>query len=357
MSIKWNRNFTDLIRTNRSFLWGNWSLQTGIEVGKLIQVIPSTGEFRLLDSELLPNLRTVPGNLPFGHKWNLKSTGAKYSHTDLDADVTSGDVSLSANVSWDFNRKEQVASLFGETREPEMDNVISQLNDNKDWLVEKAKESGLYTEENGIEQGFCVVTKVIYANGGVNLGSQTETSEFKMTVSAGMVDGSGDAKAGYGYDEGETKGTVVSNIWPKEPGQYSDTEMVVAFEVATFTGSELDIIPSWNRNLNSLSVEVKNTHGSLIIYAKLIYELDGDIKTKMLDDDWGIAVWDSAKYRIPLRSKNVRLHLTLDTTDGAHLDTRTWSAPLQEWPWGKYIVEVRGWVDEPDSIKMKEVFR
>lgn len=353
MINRWNREFTDLIRSNRDYLWGNWSLATGIEVGALIQMNPGTGDFTLV-GETLPNISTEPGSLPEGHKWDLKSTGVSYEESSLGADVSVGDVTASTNLKWTFSEKKQIASTFGETREPEMRNVVEQLNENKNWLIEQADKNGLYSEDYGIEQGFCVVTKVIYASGGINLASKSDTSTFSMDVSAGMVDGSASGNAGYSNTKGLN--TVVSNTWPIQPGQSSDGEVAVAFEVASFTGKDIEVIPVWNRNLNYLTVEVKNVHGSLIIYAKLIYELDGEIKTKKMDDDWGISVWASAQDRIPLRSKNVRLHLTLDTADAAHIDTRTWSKPLLEWHEGKFIVEVGGWVDDPKSITYKEVY-
>ena len=330
-------------------MWGNWSLRTGLHVGALITMNPATGEFDTIGSTL-PNADIAPGEVRGGHGWDLKSKGVSFKKTGLGGDVSEGDIEVKANVSWKFKSEKSIASRFGETREPSLVNVVGQLSDQQDWLIEQAKKSDKYTEENGIEQGFCVVTKVIYAQGGINLASESEESDFSMDVSGGMLDGSGSAKAG--YDNVESNGTVVTTTWPEYPNEYSDEERVVAFEVATFTGKDIDIIPNWNRNLDCLTVEVRNVEGSLIIYAKLIYEVDGDEKVIKMDNDWGISVWSSAQSRIPLNAKNVRVHLTFDDSDGHHYDTRVWSRPLQEWSWGKYILNVKGWVDDPKSWRV-----
>ncbi|MEQ9262590.1 MAG: hypothetical protein RLP14_05445 [Owenweeksia sp.] len=345
MSIHWNPLFTRLIRQQRATLWGNWSLASGIEVGAVVKLRPHTGEFDNL-GDSLPDMQIEEGRVT-SSTWDMKSSGVSVDQGQTSISGTNGEVQAGLKMTWTFEEEKLLVSKFAETREPELRNLAEQLNENKDWLIDVARRNGFYSEDRGIEQGFCVVTKVIYARGGVLLASKSEDSSFEIEGSLAMFDGAASGKAGYASSK--SKGTVVHRTWPTEKNTFQNEDVAIAFEVASFTGKNVEVIENWTRYLDAFTIEFDNDHwGTYIAHPVLSYDINGEHVQGITPCD-GEGVWGGSKasiYGIPLEATNLQLEISYEASD--HKDHFSWENPLRNWTTGKRTIDIYGvWDNNP----------
>jgi hypothetical protein len=131
-----------------------------------------------------------------------------------------------------------------------------------------------FTEQ--IVAGFCIVTDVIYPKSGLNIGANSEKTNFSISGSvSGVNELAGDSLSGSGsYVSTSETASMDKHIWPAVPGILANEEVPIAFTVASFERKFL--IPNWTHLLSSFVLISDNSHGgTYIVNAELTYYVSG----------------------------------------------------------------------------------
>jgi hypothetical protein len=349
MTTQWNNSFTNLIRQSRPTLWGNWALNPAIKVGAVGFVDSQTGDFVSIAS--LPSI--VPSYSEFNQSWKLgsKKTSRQTGSVNLDGtykDPTTGStVTVGTEATWKFGSAGELASSFLVVLQGNLDNPGNQIAEQLDWLIKTAENNG-YASNGAISQGFGVVTEVLWAESGVNIGANSGNSQFTLTGSVkgmtGMID-STDAEAGLkgSYFKESDASNFDLHLWPGNPDIVADTNAPIAFGFASFAADNL-IMPTWVNQVSVFTITFNNKHGGT-------YIVDCDVTWDLPDGTSGsnscqvIGGQSNFVSGIPLDASNVSAKLSFKASKSLY---QAWSTPLSQIPTGTAEVDIYGvWPSRP----------
>lgn len=352
----WNNRFTDLIRQSRPNLWGNWALASHVQPGAVGFVDPSTGAFKLVASKL-PMVELQESSI--ASTWKLSSEGVSRHEGNAKGQASIVDPNTGLRISpevefvWKFENKDSLASEFAITKEVTVSN-LGALSDQYEWLLSEAKKVG-FAQGGKIAQGFGVITQVIYAQSGVNLGANDRDASYTLGGSAealhallGEAGPKGSVKASYGYSRATH--SVDKHVWPATEGQVAQSPIPLAYSFSSFEGAI--VLPAWRGRVNRLAIHLDSKASKVTTYttrATLHYTVDGVRKTEPTVVISGGLSGSFAN--IPLAATQVTLELTFLGLINNEGETFNWDLPLAQWPLGKMHIDITGtWPGKPEAI-------
>ena len=129
-----------------------------------------------------------------------------------------------------------------------------------------------------ISQGFGVVTSVLLASCGLNLGSEIKTSTFAISGSAEASNAmAGNAKGSVAGSYSETGQTASfeQHLWPATSGGPATANVPIAFQFASFINGN-QLIVGWITDVSDIEIELADDHGgTYIVDAKASYTSAG----------------------------------------------------------------------------------
>ncbi|MCT7311574.1 hypothetical protein N5J06_11500 [Ralstonia sp. CHL-2022] len=340
--MQWNRAFTDLIRNGRAAYWGNWTLAPTIKPGAVGFVSPDTGDFTPVKPEtpgVAVNTRTVP------NQWKLSTNNVHRTETSVKLDGSATDpesgtkINAGVEVKWEFSAVGSIASEFGIASESYI-NDLTQLTrpETIKWLAEQAQSVSMGSGGN-IAQGFGVVTSVILANSGLNVGSQDNNSSFSITGSAGAVHdmlGSATGKGSF-VSVNQTK-SVDQHLWPFEPGKQAPAPIPVAYTFASFDGNLL--IPNWITRLGGFEIYFNNKSGcTYVTHIKLRFNTPQGPRSDEFSLSGGIS---KTVANIPLNATDIQVDVKFQGVVNSDNYSFRWPSPLGQWLTGRREIEMTG---------------
>jgi hypothetical protein len=354
----WNVPFSELLRGSRPGYWGNWALSMQIKPGAVGIVDAATGDFRLV-AENLPGVEERVKDKPASSTWQLSSVqvSREESQVKLDGsylDPESGTkIDAGLEVKWGFAKAGAIVSEFSLSHESIVEDFGTLLNQNINWLADKAKSVGMGSDGN-IAQGFGVLTGVLWANSGLNLGSRENKSDFSISGSLnGINELLGGSATGKGsYVSTRYNKSVDRHIWPDKVDTVAPCPVPIAYTFASFDGRL--VIPNWIRNLASFALFLNNNHGgTYIVNATLKYKTPEGEKIQK-EEVWGGQV---KMISIPLNA--TQLHLQIKFVNPFQRRPRTypfsWDCPLVQWPNGQRNIDTYGvWPAPPKYCRERE---
>lgn len=354
--INWNAQFTQMIRKTNQAYWGNWSLSSEITPGAVGIVDPATGLFKLISS-------TIPGvsegNFLRNHvssDWNAMTSDVSRTETDIDlkGEVTDPDTGITTKaglqVQWKFGTEGSMVSKCALDAETVLNNPDAVLGKNIDWLVERAGQSGMGSDGR-IAQGFGVVTSVLYARSGLNVGSMAADNTFSLTGTASGVQkllGEATGKGSF-ISTSESK-SVDKHLWPSEAGVLPTGSVPLAFTFASFDGRLL--LPRWITHISAYQLVIRNTHGGTYkVDVKLQYDTPRGPKTSTTYVTGGLTATIAD---IPLDASNLQLELIFRgvRTDETH--KLQWNSPRGQWVNGVRHIDLYGvWPGQTRAVDVE----
>jgi len=341
----WNKRYTDLIRTTRPSLWGNWSLDPAIRPGAVGIVDPQSGSFQsvgYLDAlELKEDIKSS--------SWKMESVGVTREEASGKASVTAVDpntglqITPELEVKWTMDKENSMASEFNISQHLAIKDLTA-LKDHYDWLYEQAEKVGM-AHDGRIAQGFGVITEVIYAKSGVNLAAREEKASYTVGGSVkgmhallGKSGPSGSASASYQYAVSDK--AIDKHVWPSEAGEEQEANLSVAYAFTSFEGTQL--IPTWIGKVNALVINVdsKFTKGTTYTArAELAYDT-----AEGRHEESATIIGGSSKIfaDIPLNATNLHLRIVFIGVFTNDNHDFKWAAPLSQWLTGVRNVDISG---------------
>jgi len=343
----WNNNFTVLLRDSKPNYWGNWALEQNIKAGSICIIDDATNTITSLEMDL-PGASAIKKSI--SQKWEISSKDVTEKRTNVDIggsakDPETGDkIQAGLNVSWGFSHEGSLVSDFSLDKESILDDWFNQINNNMDWLKTNAKKVHMLTDD-GIVQGFCVITNVIYANSGLNIGAKSNTSSFSIEGSvSGVKSMIGEASGKGSYTSIKSQSQAESSIWPSEADIVSESSVPIAFTVASFDGNL--IIPDWTHLISSFELILNNKHGgTYIAHGVLTYDVGKQKITKKNKASGGM---QSAIRDIPVNALNLVYKVSFSAS-GTKKEFK-WGSPINIWKSGCRHIDVKGvWPGSPSA--------
>jgi hypothetical protein len=351
MDTFWNLEFSQLLRNTQQYYWGNWTLDAQIQPGAVGTVDLSTGSFQFLDT--LPNA-TTDTVLPASNEWVVQSDTVKQKTADgsisgggVDPDSgTEGSGQLT--VQWEFSEVGSISSTFTVVEQAQLHDYGNQIVANLPWLVSEANSVGM-ASDGEISQGFGVVTSVLLASCGLNLGSEIKSSTFAISGSAdasnAMAGNAKGAVAGSYSQTGQTA-SFEQHLWPATSGGPATTNVPIAFQFASFINGN-QLIVGWITDVSDIEIELDDDHGgTYIVDAKASYTSGGQSQSVSASVSGG-----RTTTMPPIPTDATDLVVALSFKDGG--DHRfSWPTPLGTFPDGQIAIDLYGaW---PGKTKAKE---
>ena len=363
----WDRAYTELIRSSLPDHWGNWTLDMAIEPGAVGYIEFSTGKFVRLG--MLPKALTTTN--PLSSTMKLASDGVQSSQEYINlpagapiAPTTSSTTTATApasitgkpnvglKVSWSFPEKDTLATNWVLQSQELVDQPVSVMKDNMVWLQQQAGQVDMYNSSTGIEQGFGVITGVIWAKSGMNAGAHSANSTFAISGCVQNIEsmlglgstGSGDmdgAGAGASFSRYHASGIVNSYIWPADSNTETSALVPIAYTFASVSGTA--VIPDWIGKVNGFTVNLDNSKSTYIVETTLNYSV-GDPAQPVPEQKVTLTGGTSGTFSdIPLDAQNVTL---VSRFIGAVHDqsyTMHWDQPLGHWLTGERTIVMHGY--------------
>ncbi|WP_417909560.1 hypothetical protein [Candidatus Electronema sp. PJ] len=347
----WNKIFTNLIRTQRNTYWGNWTLMPTVGIGAIGILDENTVNFTYLGTLERYNPIHTQNNVAW--KMTSEKVSQNQANVALDGafiDPETGEaVNAGIEASWAFGNEESIASNFSVTKQSTLDDAAKTIKDQWQQIAALAQANGMGDGTN-ISQGFCVVTTVTYASCGMNVGSMSKNSKFSITGTAegiaGMLGGGGEGSWFYT----ENSSGFNSILWPAEAGKLAETDVPIAFMVASF--DQTNLIPVWTTRLNFLQLRVSNKNGgTYIVDCDLTYNIPDVTQQQSKSQD--VSGGRAYTFELPLNATNLKLSLRFKRAIESKEKTfhLSWNNPLMEWMpsgSGRHTVELYGvWPADP----------
>lgn len=344
----WNSNFTTLLRNDRPVLWGNWALNQYIKPGAVGIIDPSTGNFTLVN-ESIPGAEIIESNM--SSDWYIKSSNVteKQSNVTLDGSATDPEtgekITTGLQVTWGFEDAGSLTSKFSTSKESSLKDFSTLINNQMSWLEKQAASVNMQTSA-GISQGFCVVTDVIYAHSGLNVGANSHSSNFSIEGSVSGINAMlGDSASANGsYVSSSESDSMDEHIWPSTANTLPTNDIPIAFAVASFDGTF--IIPNWTHLLSSFELILDNTHGgTYIAHGELTYDVNGTQHSRKNSASGGMK---STIGDIPIDALNLVYHVSF--TSNKTKKTFSWGSPVNQWLSGERHIDIKGvWPGTPSA--------
>ncbi|MCF4996604.1 hypothetical protein GIW70_13130 [Pseudomonas syringae] len=342
--INWNGQFTQLIRQSKPGAWGNWTLSSEVSPGAVGILDPLTGTFKLIAD-------TVPGlsadnfiKTTVSSDWDTMSSEVSRTETEIDlgGEVTDPETGVSAkagmDITWKFGREGSMVSKCALDLESVLNNPDTVLANHLDWLVQRATQSGMGSD-SGIAQGFGIITSVLYARSGLNVGSMSSDNAFSLKGNASAVQKMvGEVKGKGSYSSASSSKSVDKHLWPSESGVLAAGSAPLAYTFASFDGRL--VLPSWVRYINAFQLIISNANGgTYIVDATLAYDTPRGRKTAEGTASGGLTVSFSD---IPLDASNVVLECGFRGVMSTEKHLLQWKSPRGQWIGGVRHVDLYG---------------
>lgn len=340
--MNWNLSFTKLIRDGRAAYWGNWTLDPTIKVGAVGIVAPDSGNFTLV-KEQLPNFSSASRSVP--NQWKLSSTNVHRTQSNIQLDGSATDpetgtkITAGTEVKWTFSSVGSIASEFGIASEAYATDLTELTQaDSLNWLASQAASVSM-SANGGMAQGFGVITSVIYANSGLNVGSQDDSSSFSISGSAGAVQdmlAGADGKGSY-VSTNQTQ-SVDQHLWPYQADTLASAPVPIAYTFASFDGNLL--IPNWITQLGAFKILFNNKPGCTYVTSiSLTYDTpQGPVK-----EDFKLSGGISKTVgNIPLTATNIQAKVTFKGVSNDDHYNFSWPSPLGQWLTGAREIDMSG---------------
>lgn len=332
--VNWNYNFTDELRRQGEYLWGNWDLAPGVKVGAI-------GALHL-DKTVFQRYGTLSSSCFETDKVDVMrnfdvAAGGSTTHT-----VSAG---VNSEYTVKFKNEGALRSTGVIRNEEVMRNPKDVVRKNLDNIATLAKEAGYYDEDSGqVLQGFGVVTSVTYSASGSNTGGQSDESEFKLSGDLSQLQkllglgGTVDIKGEYSYSS-VTKNTT-NTTWPASGGESLSQPLWYQF-VSFYKGEPL----LWNGALDGISLKLEN-HSTYVVYVVMSYSVGGE--QRVVEDTLCFG-FDRKYDDIPVDAKNLSVTLEFVCVGSNKTAKKTWPNPLGLWPGKKHTVVIEGaWPSDPE---------
>jgi hypothetical protein len=214
--------------------------------------------------------------------WSIKSSSVHEPQVAVTLDGSYTDPETGTKVTaglkstWSFAEAGSIASNFTLAKQSALVDFPKQIDTQLAWLVNSANEVGMASGDV-ITQGFGVVTAVLYAECGLNIGAQNASSTFSIEGSVGATNamaGNAGANAKGSYAKKDESAAFESHLWPAAAGSLATGPIPIAFEFASFVGGKL--LPAWVTNVSAISILLCDDHGgTYIVDANATYQVGG----------------------------------------------------------------------------------
>lgn len=341
---RWNAQFTQLVRNSLPSHWGNWSLGRDIAPGAVGIVDPETGDFRLVADRVpgLTDANFVRSNA--SSDWNMMTSNVTRRQVAVDLGGSAVDpetgtrVEAGLEVTWSFGREGEMVSQCALDSSVTLVNADAVLQRNLDWLADQAAMSGM-GGSRGISQGFGVVTRVLYARSGLNVGSLSNDNTFSLSGTASGVNKLlGEAKGKGSFTSASSSKSVDKHLWPSEAGVLPGDPVPLAFAFASFDGRL--ILPSWITHIGAYQLILRNNNGgSYIVKAELSYDTPRGRQKRTTSVSGGLV---ASFGDIPLDASNIDLVLEFVCVGPNERKTFHWDNPRGQWLNGVRHIDLYG---------------
>lgn len=337
----WNRAFTNLIRNSRPAYWGNWGLNMQIKPGAVGIVDPATGEFRLVAEDLLS---VTVNDTPTSNTWQLSSEHVSRQEATVNFDGSTVDpesgtkVEAGLEVKWRMEKAGAVASEFALSHESTINDFGTVMRENLDLLAKKA-ESVNMGENGNISQGFGIVTGVLWANSGLNVGSQEDNGMFSLSGSvSGINEMLGKATGKGSYVSTNQEKSIDRHLWPEKSGAIAPTPVPIAYTFASFDGRL--VIPNWIMHLGALEIVLINQVGcTYITDITLDYNTPSGKQHQTMQISGGLT---KTIGNIPLNATSLNLTVKFIGILNSDYYKFHWDTPLGQWLTGQRHITMSG---------------
>lgn len=328
------RTFNQLIRESRPTWWGNFNLDPMIRPGAIGVIDISSGVFRP-SGEYLSDFETIVS--PLNEVIKLSSEHAHEPRLLVDGKgelPQMGDAHV--QLKWEFSQRGAMVSRWALVEKQRIKNPGKVLREHLNLLKTIANYESMYDPENGISQGFGVITSVIMAQAGMNVVALSDSSSWSVSGHASylnnmLTQAGGEAQ----YSKKEYEGSVLSVIWPNEENKSSSILVPVAYTFASLDGEK--VMLHWTRPIGSFRM-LFNNHGNHYVGVSLSYtDPDGYQKINI-----GLPPFLKQEIGdIPLDATNLIMtlnYLRIMKT----VQTHRWKTPLRSWPTGTRHIDING---------------
>ena len=241
-------------------------------------------------------------------------------------------------VGWTMESAGAVASEFSVAHEKEVQSLGTLVQENWAWLAEKAESIGMGDGQN-ISQGFGLVTGVIYANSGLNIGSTESKSTFNISGSAsGVKKMLGNVSGKGSYSSIDMNKSMDLHIWPDRDSIVAPVPVPIAYRFASF--DKMLLIPDWIRELDSFQLFLNNKPGcTYITTIHLNYETPRGPHSEKVVLSGGLSktIGD-----IPLDATNLDLRVNFKGMINDDNYKFHWDSPVSQWPSGQRHIDMSG---------------
>ena len=354
--INWNGQFTQLIRKSSPDRWGNWTLSSEVAPGAVGILDPLTGTFKLI-ADAIPGVSQ--GNFirnPVSSDWDTMSSEVSRTESEVDvgAEITDPETGITAKaaleIAWKFGREGSMVSKCALDSEMVLNNPDAVLADHLDWLVQRAVQSGMGSDK-GIAQGFGIITSVLYARSGLNVGSMASDNTFSLKGSASAVQKMvGEVKGKGSFTSVSSSKSVDKHLWPSEAGVLAQKSAPLAYTFASFDGRLL--LPRWITHIGAYQLVISNAHGgTYIVDATLQYDTPRGHKTDSGTASGGLTVTFGD---IPLDASNLALELGFRGVMSTEKHQLQWKSPRGQWISGVRHVDLFGvWPGDTRAVDVE----
>jgi hypothetical protein len=229
------------------------------------------------------------------------------------------------------------------------------MNGNYDWLQKAAASQGMSRNGGGISQGFGVVTSVLWANSGLNVAAQSDSTTFSVAGSvSGVNELVGQAEGKGSYTSTNANKSVDQHIWPDKAATIAETAIPIAFRFASFNGRL--IMPNWTAELGSFQLVLNNQHGgTYIVRANLSYDTPQGRRSQEASVSGGLIATLGA---IPLDATNLKLDLAFKGVFSDEHKSFSWPTPLGTWYDGVRHIDLTGvWPGQTNAVDAEASLR
>ncbi len=351
--VNWNATFTQQIRSSRRTLWGNWALNSAIKPGAVGTVDPATGDFQYIG--MAPDAQIITQST--SNQWSLESEHVTKQQASVDLDGSATDpetgtkLTVGTQMTWSMQSAGSMISDFSLSQEDVVANPGGLAQAQWAWLLQQAQSVGR-ASGNGITQGFGIVTDVLWARSGLNVGALSDNTAFSVTGStSGVNDLIGAQAGGKGsYSSTTANKSVDKHLWPDKANTTASGPIPVAFGFSSFEGQL--IMPNWTSQISSFQLVLNNQHGgTYIVKANLSYNTPSGKKTESVTVSGGLVATIGA---IPLNATNLQLDLAFEGVFSDEHKSFKWDSPLGTWYDGQRHVDLYGvWPGRTSAVDVE----
>ncbi len=343
-----NRHFNSLLRESKPSYWGNWSLDTEIKPGAIGVVNTTTGTFHPAGRQL-KNISITSEKMSSKMKLATKSVIGPQIVTFSAKDKIKK-LTANTNLKWRFVKRGAILSQWNLASEDSLKQPFEVIKSNMDLLKLVAEDMEMYNKaDDGITQGFGVITGVLMAKSGMNVASLSDNTHWSISGQASALKsilGYGSAKASYSSAGGDSN--VVSVLWPSTPNTTTDKLVPVAYTFTSINGTQL--MPFWTQEINSFEI-VFNNHGSYIVKTTLTYQTPHGEKKKHQNIG---GFTKRVMSDIPLNATSLKLELEFVNATSNKKEYYHWPTPLGTWSNGMRHIDIHGWWPEEPTFSIRE---